>query len=450
MEFVELINTMNALNEVKDTTGKKDKEALIDKYKDNTLFVYILEFLCNTDKNTGIAIKKLNKDVTLKTDQFSVKIASVENLIEFVLNNPTGNDMVIKSVQDSINCFPEETHDFLKQLITKKYKCGVTAKTLNKVIPGTVEEFNVMLAEKYKDHKKLLDGKTEFVVTVKLDGVRVVLQKEQDLILFKTRQGKKITGLVELEEEAKLLPDGVYDGELIATGTFAKSQDMYKETMKRFAIKDDKTGLKMICFDYIKDRKDFLNGYDDTSFIKRKENLRNILETLDEEEGRIEQKYNYFLYHDNVYVGTDINEVSEIFKTAISMGEEGLMINIANAPYEAKRTKNLLKYKEFNTADVLITNIIEGTGKHTGMLGSVTAECLIDIDGKEHHCISDVGSGFTDEQRKMYWDKPELILNKIAEIEYFEITTNEKGTYSLRFATWKDRIRIDKSTTHVD
>lgn len=448
MKHTDLIDVMNILNELKETSGKKDKETLINKHKDNKLFVHLLEFLCNTDKITGIAVKKLNKDIILKDTQISVKYDTIEELIEFVLNNPTGSDIIIKTVQDSINSFPEETQDFLREIITKKYKCGITAKTLNKVIPGTIEEFNVMLAEKYKDYKKLLDGETEFVLTVKLDGVRIVLQKQDDLILFKTRQGKKIEGLVDLEEEAKKLPNGVYDGELIAIGQFTTSQDMYKETMKRFAIKGDKTGLKMICFDYIEDRNKFLAGYDETPFIERKDKLMNILEDISED--CIESNYEFFKYHDNEYVGTDVEEIKKTFKTAISFGEEGLMINIAQAPYEAKRTKNLLKYKEFNTADVLVTNIIEGTGKNAGVLGSITVECSVEINGEKYPCISDVGSGFTDEQRKKYWENPELIFNKIVEIEYFEITTNEKGTYSLRFATWKDRIRTDKNTTNVD
>lgn len=445
-----IIDIMSIFNKLKNTPGKKDKENIIIAHKDNSLFIFILEFLCNKDKVTGVSSKKINKETTSINEKNFAVLYSIEDLIKFVLKSPTGSDIIIKSIQESINNFPKETHDFLKEVITKKFKCGVTAKTLNKAVPGTVKEFNVMLAEKYKDHEKMfINNDIHFAVTVKLDGIRVILERNKDHITFRTRQGKKIEGLVELEKEAYNLPIGMYDGELIATGTFNESQEQYKETMKRATIKGEKTNLMMKCFDII-DIDKFNSGIDNTPYMVRNEKLKNILRTYDENDYTIEDNYKFFKYHDPVYIGTDSEKIKELFEIAISFGEEGLMINVTDAPYECKRTKNLLKYKEFKTADVLITNLIEGTGKYKGTLGSITAECVLEIDGAKHPCISDIGSGFTDEQRKKYWQHPELILNQIAEIEYFEITNNEKGTYSLRFATWKDRIRIDKDTTHVD
>ena len=62
--------------------------------------------------------------------------------------------------------------------------------------------------------------------------------------------------------------------------------------------------------------------------------------------------------------------------------------------------------------------------------------------------IVKVGSGFSDEERALYWAQPDLILNKIVEVKYFESSKNADGTESLRFPTWTSNIRDprDKAT----
>ena len=58
--------------------------------------------------------------------------------------------------------------------------------------------------------------------------------------------------------------------------------------------------------------------------------------------------------------------------------------------------------------------------------------------------IVKVGSGFSDEERKLFWNSPDIILNKVVEVKYFEESQNADGSYSLRFPTWCSNIRIDK------
>jgi len=118
------------------------------------------------------------------------------------------------------------------------------------------------------------------------------------------------------------------------------------------------------------------------------------------------------------------------------------MINPSNSPYECKRTKNLLKVKKFHTADVLVLSIEEGEGANKGKLGAVHVR-FTGPDGKPYTCK--VGSGFKQEERELYFSYPDLIIGKIIEIGYFELSKNQKDDdYSLRFPTFK-HLREDKS-----
>jgi ATP-dependent DNA ligase len=68
----------------------------------------------------------------------------------------------------------------------------------------------------------------------------------------------------------------------------------------------------------------------------------------------------------------DIHSIEELdanYEAFLGEGFEGQMIRINSAPYQQKRTKWLLKRKEFIDAEYQITDIVEGTGNRSGMAG---------------------------------------------------------------------------------
>ena len=134
--------------------------------------------------------------------------------------------------------------------------------------------------------------------------------------------------------------------------------------------------------------------------------------------------------------------IIKLLDEAIANDEEGVMVNLSDAPYECKRTSNILKVKKFQDADLKVLDIIEGTGKNVGKLGAITVQ--FEVGGKLYTC--DCGSGFSDDERSLYYNNKELLLDKIVTIGYFEISQNSKTKeYSLRFPTWKGIIRHDKT-----
>jgi DNA ligase-1 len=96
-----------------------------------------------------------------------------------------------------------------------------------------------------------------------------------------------------------------------------------------------------------------------------------------------------------------------------------------------------LKVKKFDSLDLEVVGMEEGSGRLAGTLGAIK------VRYKGGNIVK-VGSGFSDEERKLYWAQPELIMNHVVEIKYFEETTNADKTLSLRFPTWCSNIRTDK------
>ena len=252
--------------------------------------------------------------------------------------------------------------------------------------------------------------------------------------------------LIELEKDFMNLPEGVYDGELLALGEFNNAAEQYKETMKRSRIKGVKTGLKMVCYDYIEDIDSFFNGIDNTPCIDRKSKLEMIIKSSKDDYNIEHIEYLYPLY-----IGKDKSMIEKYSNEAVSKGDEGIMLSIADSPYKCSRTHYLQKVKLFKTADVYVDEVLEGDGRLFGTLGKIKISYL--IDGEKHSCY--LGSGFSDSDRSLIWDNPELIINKVITIKFFEVSENDNGGKGLRFPTWisMDSIRDDKSfleDTNID
>lgn len=103
-------------------------------------------------------------------------------------------------------------------------------------------------------------------------------------------------------------------------------------------------------------------------------------------------------------------DIDNELKRITTLGGEGLMLREYNSIYEGKRSKSLLKVKEFHDMEVKIIGYKDGTGKYKGKVGSF--DCI----NKEGHTFN-CGSGLTDEER----DKPPIIGTFIT-VKYFELS----------------------------
>ena len=420
------------LKTLKSISSTNDKKRFIKANEDDLLFKTTLKFLLNPYVVTNISKKKIEKKVKVEADE---EIVSMYDLYNYLEHDCTGKDTQIASVQTFINEHKEFESE-LKEIVTKTYKLGAAGKVVNSALGyDLIPSFGSMLGESYFKNENKVKGK--FILTQKLDGSRILILKENGKVKCFSRQGQEIKGLTDIVEDVQRMnfDDGVIDGELLAIGQFKDSADGYKETMKRSRIKGNKTGLKVVAYDFIADINNFYKGFDKTPCYIRKMNLENLIRN---------SKTKFIEYLNPIYYGNDKQVIQEKLREAIENNQEGLMLNLFDAPYECKRSKSLLKIKQFKDADVLVVDVVEGEGAMKGMAGALKCQFLY----KGEVCDVEVGTGLKEDERVKIFNDPSLVVGKVITIKMFEVTKNSKtGKYSLRFPSFQgsEYIRLDKS-----
>ena len=402
---------------LQESSGKRLQE-ILEENKDNELLKKVLWFVYNPYIVTGLSSKKINKMVNTQIKYAPAE--TIEEVFEYLQKHNTGTDIDIAYVLEFIQSKPDQ--EMYSQIFTKELKLGITSKTINKVFPNLIPEFNVMLAEKYWDRMEELEKTNpDIIITQKYDGVRCVAIHDKSGVKLFSRQGKPIEGLHDLEEQLLWLPFGCYDGELLLNKDNIPSKDLYRETVTVVNSKDqDKKNIVFNIFDTC-EIKEFENGYCSAPCIERKKVIQELEEQMKPDWWKSVPILYYGKYNKDI--------VQQELNKQIALEHEGVMVNIANAPYEAKRTKNILKVKAMQDCDLKIIGFEEGTGKNKGTLGAI----IVDYKGFEVR----VGSGFTDQDREYFWANQNELLGRVITVQYFEETTNKKdNSLSLRFPVY--------------
>lgn len=434
------------------TSSSNDKLALLKKYEHTPGLKEILKFIYNPYCKTGISDAKLSKAMenwptgvgALRGDD----AVTWQKMIAHFQKNQTGSGHDICLAREFIWWYEAQGNDakeLAMAIVTQNLKIGVTATSLNKVYGADfIPKTGCMLGTLFDDvpaHKI----KWPCIVTEKLDGIRRVLVKENGVCRFYSRSGHEDTGLIQIEAEAKHLPDNfVYDGELLAKGMFKDCIAQRQATNSIANSKGLKTGLTFNIFDMVP-VEDFYSGLCTTPAIHRKIRLGATLgdegiKHLDERwvnlllAYQIDEFLEYITAVPILGLVKNLDAVTPIVEEIWARGGEGVMLNTANGPYEIKRSKNLLKVKHTEEHVLRVVDMIEGTGKYEDAMGALVVEY---INKRGEVSYLGVGSGFTDEQRRSIWAYPDHYIGRRVEIETFGESTNAQGITSLNCPIFK-------------
>lgn len=337
------------------------------------------------------------------------------DLVKKLQNREVTGNAAKDAVTNLFGSFHNLEHRDLYSKILLKDAIGVGASTVNKVWPGLIPEFKLMLAP--NELPQITNVKYPCYIQPKLDGYRCIYKQGT----MYSRKGKPF-GNDNLPSYFKKLfevEDYVLDGELYCEGVnFNKLQTIlntYDNTLPN--------ALKFVIYDCVP-VKDWEAQSCKKPYSERIRNVREVVAAIADHKKVID------IANDEV---PSAKEAIDLYKNHLKKGYEGSMLKAIDGQYKWKRVTirsgEMLKLKPFITADLKVTDIYEGEGNFDGVAGGV----VVDFNGNSVRC----GSGFDVATREEMAKSPYNFIGRTAEIKYFEET--EDG--SLRFPTfirWRD------------
>jgi DNA ligase-1 len=444
MSIKDISEAFTILGYIEATSSRNEKEDALKSGKDNEVLRELLK--ATYDPFTVYNIKKIPQ---VKPEPTTMPVASnydqFLNLLHALSTRTITGNAAIEAVADFMYYCNADEQKWYSKVIQKDLKIGITDKTINKTMKGLVPVFDCALAYPIKKFPK------NFMCNRKLDGYRcLAIHDHAGKVELRTRNGKLIEGYTAIEQDIFELPKGfVYDGEIMApTGSFA---DMQKNAFKKGMT--DKQGVLNI-FDVIP-LDEFKNGKSEKRLRER------VGQLLDLDENYIDTipLWNLQIVEPGEFLTNNeegITRAYELHAQFTSEGYEGTMVNDLDGYYVCKRSYNIQKIKDFYEIDLYVVAVYEGEAgtKYEGTMGGVMVDLsdkdiIEQLPEKMHKFVEGetfqvgVGSGWSDEQRRQYWDNTNLIVGKFIQIKFQEVTLNEKGEHSLRFPTVV-KIRDDK------
>ena len=435
------MNNSEIIKLIESSNSRLFKESIIleQMKKGNDIFFKGLSFAYN--KLLTFGVKQLpvaeKNGQGLDWIEFS-KIC--EKLIKRQLTGYAARDQIIILKDKS---HKDEWNFFYRRILQKDMRCGLSERTVNNVAKKNNYEqyvipvFSCQLAQDCELHKKKLNGKKS--LEVKLDGVRAVtvIYPTGKIDMF-SRNGKELNNFNHIKDEisktfniSSINEALVLDGEIVS--------DDFQTLMKQIHRKKSSQNkdAKLFLFDLLP-LEYFKKGIYEKSYFSRIEELKKIHERF-----FVQSQIINIIDSVNVDLDTEKGEIEfkNFNKNSIINGYEGIMIKDPESFYECKRSTTWLKSKPFIEISLEVKDYEEGTGRNKGKLGAIIAEG-IDEDKKFK---TNVGSGFTDLQRKEFWEDKDKLIGQIIEIRADSISKSQDGeNWSLRFPRFKSFRGFDK------
>ena len=404
------------VEEMKTTTKTNTKREIVAKWKSNDFVKNCLCYTLSAFKKYHVSSSNLIKNSELRYGSYDNLFVLLDDLSNRVI---TGHD-AIGAINSYVEKLDEQYKYLVYNILDRSLEIRANARLINKEIPGLIRMFEVALAKAYDP--KYIDFENEtWLASRKLDGVRCVAicDENKDIKLY-SRQGKTFETLGKVIQSLQFImePNTVLDGELCILDD--EGNEDFQSIMKEIRRKDHTISNPMyLVFD---------------SLTLAEFNTGTSCRTLSERNRTIyDSDYVQSLEFDKV---TDLKHIQDLIDEAEDFGYEGIMLR-RDTVYKGKRSNDILKVKKFHDAEYIVKDLDFATHRIIEDGVEFKKEMLAQIYITHKGNRVGVGSGFSKEQRKYYFDNKEELIGKTVTVQYFEESKNQEGEYSLRFPVVK-------------
>jgi DNA ligase-1 len=456
-------------NQLSATNSPKEKQAILEANKDNDVLRWAFKTTLDPMRTHGVAKIKENPPQTGTVDLCNPEAIPYFEALDMMASRELTGHAAEAYIVAALSDLEPDSRMVWARVLLRDTRTSVGATIVNKVWPGLIVEFECMLAKPFEE-KRVKSWPQ--AVEPKIDGWRAFAFVDLDArsVKFFTRSGKEYTQFTTIGND--LLAHVERTLETVKQGIHHKQQVLDTALM---ALLRGEPGQRGIVFD----AEIFSGSYNETQKAAAKKSeeatdavlhVFDILPKLAFHTGdglysaysqRRHELEAFFLGNTSkrlavnpVFWAHSHAQIKAYYQQFRDSGMEGAIVKNPTAVYQLKRSQDWMKVKNEETGDFLVVGAYEGEGKYVGMLGGLIVE--VTPGGQTSEC----GGGFTDAQRKEFWeaylsdkaniwdggpeDQPEghqfrdwQLLTRMVEIEYHELSKEGK-LREPRFVRFRD------------
>jgi ATP-dependent DNA ligase len=425
---------LNLLNQLAATSGTNDKIALLKSYVDDPVVRAVFLFAYNPRIKFWI---KKRSPATFSRETGSDLMGAIVRLVVTVASRKVTGNEAIEYVTNLLNNLSADDQEVLYRIIERDLKCGVSAKTINKVWKDLIPEYPVLLCGKFNE-KTEKNIKYPAILQCKMDSSRINLEFDGGKFISATTRNGNILDIscfdnIEIATHERC----ILDGELMwryPDGRVAErkvSNGYVTKAVRGTITSEEAEGLYVVLWDYIP-YDDFLNEYCSVGYATRFKFVGLAVPTNQTKLQIVESE-----------IVNSREEVMQKYQRNLERGEEGCILKAMDGVWEAKRSKYQLKLKADDPVELLVVGFEYGTPgtQFECMLGSLICETACG------RLRVNVGSGFKHKLGER--DNPESYIGKIVTVNYNCVITSRDSDIKSLFLPIYKGIRYDKNVANT-
>jgi len=428
-------DALQILKQIGATSSRSEKEEILKGAISDPFFKEVLKWAYDPFITFGITPPEVESE---GRDFFDLETRSVWSLLHGLKDRIITGNEAQQCVLDTLLRLSPDSAELLWRILSKDLRCGISDATINKVLPGTIPSFDVMLSHKYEEKRIKA---FPCVYEPKLDGVRTICIVKDGTAKFFSRAGKPFPALEWMapqiftmlhqaiartsevkDEKLRALYQKLLGGSadklcvVIEGEVFSGIFNEVSGSVRRKS--EDATDAEYHIFDVLpyglfmdssvaeikipyRIRRPF------TEFVVRsadpKSQMRLVPRYYAGSHKEIQEAFDtfhnmtiaHYLARGDEKLEAELLPKTLDKKTGEPKTMEGIIVKPLDGTYQKKRSFNWLKIKAEETDEFRIVGAEEGTGKNKGKLGAL----VIDVEGVEVK----VGGGFSDAQRDEFW-----------------------------------------------
>lgn len=423
------MNIINIIQQLKDTSSRNEKEAILLANKDNEILKKI--FFLAYDPSIKFFIKKI-PDGWQHDDFMNSTWESTFSTLEDIYSRKVTGNKALDLLTAMLNSIDYRLADIVCGIVKKDLECGVQKSTINKIWKGLVNDPPYMQYTLVNE-KDLAKFKLPCYSEIKYDGLFADTFVSESCVEQSSRSGEALN--IPLTEQTKQGLQQEFDGYVLhGEGLVVNEDGSFMSRQEGNGILNSSEAFghtsMMVFWDCVT-LEEYKAKVSTRPYSERRKFLEEKILKLKDRGCMVEVS--------DVRICETVEDIISHFIEARNKGEEGTVIKEFSLPWADKKFKQGIKLKSIFEVEARCTGVIPHK-KNPNLIGALTYE------SEDGLIVGKVGSGLTDKLRK---ESPEYFVNKIFSLKGNDITKAEgKETESVFLPRFVE-IRNDKTKANT-